>query len=162
MNYAKVNLSSLVAVNHEDDYLELIVDRGNELETIAIPAPIEAYEGLQDLSDLVSASPSLLPYSSDSFGLGQGLGGGQAGQLKPRTAANSGLQIQPVESSMARAIGYDADRQVLQIEFQAGAVYRFEDVDGETWSQLQQSESVGKFFNQHIKGRHPSWRKRSA
>ncbi|MGA1264894.1 MAG: KTSC domain-containing protein [Prochlorothrix sp.] len=158
MNYAKINLSNLVAVNHEDDYLELIVDRGHELETIAIPAPIEAYEGLQDLSDLVSDSPSLLPRNQALRDLGPSL---TSASGLPHSV-NSGLQVQPVESSMAQSIGYDADRQVLQIEFKAGATYRFEEVDGETWRQLQQSESIGKFFNQHIKGRHPSWRKRSA
>jgi len=149
MNYTKVNLSSLVAIHHQDDVLELIVDRGNELETIAIPAPIEAYEGLQDLSDLVADSPPL-----------GALEPGQLQSLDGDASPKVDLAMKPVDSSMAESVGYDADRQILQIEFKSGAIYRFESVQPSTWQDLQRAESLGRFFNQRIKGSHQTWRKR--
>ncbi|MEO1186031.1 MAG: KTSC domain-containing protein, partial [Cyanobacteria bacterium J06636_27] len=50
----------------------------------------------------------------------------------------------PVASSMASAIGYDSDSEVLQIEFNNGAVYEYSDIDEDTWEDLYASDAVGK------------------
>jgi hypothetical protein len=41
-----------------------------------------------------------------------------------------------VSSTMAAAVGYDRDEQILQVEFQNGAVCRYLGVDEDTWKDL--------------------------
>ena len=132
MKFSKVDLSKLLGVSHSDGYLQLLLDRGDELEFLEIPAPIQAYEGLQDLNELIAEPPPLL--EEEVFAM------------------------LPVASPMANAIGYDSENEVLQIEFNSGAVYQFSDVDEDTFEDLYTSEAVGRYFNQNIKGRYQSQR----
>jgi KTSC domain len=129
MRLSKVDLSSLVAIAHSDGYLQLLLDRGNELEFLEIPAPIQAYEGLQELNEAIAETPAL-PCEEEP------------------------IAMLPVSSSMAIAVGYDRDEQILQVEFQSGSVYQYLGVDEDTWEDLHTSDSVGSFFNQEIKGRY--------
>ena len=62
--------------------------------------------------------------------------------------------MQPVNSSMAKAIGYDRTDRTLQVEFNNGSVYQYADVEQETWETLQTTDSIGKFYNNQIKGRY--------
>jgi hypothetical protein len=128
MKLSKVDLSSLVAIAHSDGYLQLLLDRGNELEFLEIPAPIQAYEGLQELNEVI-AETTALPCEEQP------------------------IAMLPVSSSMAIAVGYDHNEQILQVEFQSGSVYQYLGVDEDTWEDLHSSDSVGSFFNQQIKGR---------
>jgi KTSC domain len=57
---------------------------------------------------------------------------------------------------MAAQVGYDEDREILQIEFNNGSVYQYSEVEPELWADLQSSDSVGSFYNQEIKGYYPS------
>ncbi|MEH2177585.1 KTSC domain-containing protein [Nostoc sp.] len=129
MKLSKVDLSSLVAIAHSDGYLQLLLDRGNELEFLEIPAPIQAYEGLQELNEAI-AETTALPFEEEP------------------------IVMLPVVSSMAMAVGYDRNEQILQVEFQSGAVYQYLGVDEDTWEDLHSSDSIGSFFNQEIKGRY--------
>ncbi|MFN6538547.1 MAG: KTSC domain-containing protein [Nostoc sp. EkiNYC01] len=129
MRLSKVDLSSLVAIAHSDGYLQLLLDRGNELEFLEIPAPIQAYEGLQELNEVI-AETTALPFEEEP------------------------IAMLPVSSTMAAAVGYDRDEQILQVEFQNGAVYQYLGVDEDTWEDLHASDSIGGFFNQEIKGRY--------
>jgi hypothetical protein len=128
MRLSKVDLSSLVAIAHSDGYLQLLLDRGDELEFLEIPAPIQAYEGLQELNDAIAQTPAL--------------------------PCEEPIAMLPVSSSMAIAVGYDRNEQILQVEFQSGSVYQYLGVDEDTWEDLHASDSVGSFFNQEIKGRY--------
>ena len=128
MKLSKIDLSNLVAVGHSDGYLGLLIDRGDELEYVEIPAPVAAYQGLQQVDSLAASETASLP------------------------AACEPLAMQPVNSSMAKAIGYDCDRQTLQIEFNNGSVYQYTQVEQETWESLQTTDSTGRFFNSEIKG----------
>ncbi|MEH1920223.1 KTSC domain-containing protein [Nostoc sp.] len=136
MKLSKVDLSSLVAIAHSDGYLQLLLDRGDELEFLEIPAPIQAYEGLQELNEAMSttgyayAETTALPFEEEP------------------------ILMLPVVSSMAMAVGYDRNEQILQVEFQSGAVYQYLGVDEDTWEDLHSSDSIGSFFNQEIKGRY--------
>ncbi|MEA5595215.1 KTSC domain-containing protein [Rivularia sp. UHCC 0363] len=132
MKFSKLDLSNLLGVAHSDGCLQLLLDRGNELEFLEIPAPIQAYEGLQDLNELIAEPPTLL--EDETFAM------------------------LPVASPMANAIGYDSETEVLQIEFNSGAVYQFSNIDEDTWEDLYTSEAVGRYFNQNIKGRYESQR----
>ncbi|QHG18003.1 KTSC domain-containing protein [Nostoc sp. ATCC 53789] len=129
MRLSKVDLSGLVAIAHSDGYLQLLLDRGDELEFLEIPAPIQAYEGLQELNEAIAHTPAL-PFEEEP------------------------IAMLPVSSSMAIALGYDRDEQILQVEFQSGSVYQYLGVDEDTWEDLHASDSVGSFFNQEIKGRY--------
>lgn len=133
MKFSKVDLSNLLGVSHSDGYLQLLLDRGDELEFLEIPAPIQAYEGLQDLNELIAEPPPLLE-EEESFAM------------------------LPVASTMASAIGYDSDNEVLQIEFNSGAVYQYSDIDEDTWEDLNSSNAVGRYYNQYIKGKYQSQR----
>lgn len=133
MKFSKLDLSNLLGVSHSDGRLQLLLDRGDELEFLEIPAPIQAYEGLQDLNELIAEPPPLLE-EEEKFAM------------------------LPVASPMASAIGYDSENEVLQIEFNSGAVYQFSDIDEDTWEDLYISDAVGKYFNQNIRGRYQSQR----
>ncbi|AFY45377.1 KTSC domain-containing protein [Nostoc sp. PCC 7107] len=133
MKLSKVDLSSLVAIAHSEGYLQLLLDRGDELEFLEIPAPIEAYEGLQHLSEIV-AETATLPIVEEP------------------------IAMLPVSSSMAIAVGYNESDRILQVEFHNGAVYQYAEVEPETWEDLHEADSVGEFFNEEIKGRYLSER----
>ena len=133
MKFSKVDLTNLLGVSHSDGYLQLLLDRGDELEFLEIPAPIQAYEGLQDLNELIAEPPPLLE-EEESFAM------------------------LPVASTMASAIGYDSENEVLQIEFNSGAVYQYSDIDEDTWEECKSSDALGKFYNQYIKGKYQSQR----
>ena len=102
--------------------LQLLLDRGDELEFVEIPAPIQAYEGLQQLNEIVADSTAL-PSNEEP------------------------IAMLPVSSSMANAVGYDSNQQILQVEFHNGVVYQYAEVDEHTWEDLHQAESIGRFFN---------------
>ena len=143
MRLTKVDLTKLVAVSHNDEHLGLLIDRGNSLEYIEIPAPLAAYEGIQELDFLVALeSPELNAATDDDYLL----------------EAEKDIPMLPVESSMAQSLGYDAERQLLQVEFRSGSVYQYEDIDEETWDALQAAESTGQFYNEEIKGSYKSRR----
>ncbi len=128
MKLAKMDLSSLMAIAHSNGRLQLLLDRGHELELLEIPAPVEAFEGLQELSELISESTFL-------------------DQEEP-------IAMLPVSSSVAYAVGYDSQDQILQVEFQTGEVYQYLGVDEDTWEDLHSADSIGRFFNQEIKGKY--------
>jgi len=132
MKFSKLDLSNLLGVAHSDGYLQLLIDRGDELELLEIPAPIEAYEGLEDLNQLIAEVPPLLEEQE--------------------------FAMLPIASTMANAIGYSPENEVLQIEFNSGAVYEYSDIDEGTWEDLYTSDAVGRYFNQNIKGRYQSRR----
>ena len=133
MKFSKLDLSKVLGVAHSDGYLQLLLDRGDELEFLEIPAPIQAYEGLQDLNELIADPPPVLE-EEETFAM------------------------LPVTSGMASAIGYNSNNEVLQVEFNNGAVYQYSDIDEDTWNDLYTSEAVGKYFNQNIKGKYLSQR----
>ena len=133
MKFSKVDLTNLLGVSHSNGYLQLLLDRGDELEFLEIPAPIQAYEGLQDLNELIAEPPPLLE-EEESFAM------------------------LPVASTMASAIGYDSENEVLQIEFNSGAVYQYSDIDEDTFEDLYSSDAVGRYYNQYIKGKYQSER----
>lgn len=58
----------------------------------------------------------------------------------------------PVDSSDLSEVGYDSETGSLVVEFKRGNVYRYEGVSQEIYNGLIGSDSVGKYFNQYIKG----------
>lgn len=60
----------------------------------------------------------------------------------------------PVESSNLAAVGYDANSQILQVEFKNGSVYNYFRVPAEKHAALMAADSVGKYLNAEIKPHH--------
>jgi hypothetical protein len=57
------------------------------------------------------------------------------------------------ESSSLAALSYNADQQVLEIEFRSGETYRYFDVPATDYEALLAAESKGRHFNAHIRNR---------
>lgn len=61
---------------------------------------------------------------------------------------------QHVISSDLVAVGYDADKQVLEIEFLDGSVYQYSHVPMSIHQGLMAASSHGRYFHAHIRGRY--------
>ena len=76
-----------------------------------------------------------------------------------RVAAQQGeIKRQPVESSVLAAVGYDAGKRLLEIEFHSGAIYRYLEVPEEIHRRLLAAESKGHFFGASIRDKFRSER----
>lgn len=62
------------------------------------------------------------------------------------------------ESSQIRAMEYDASRSVLRVHFQRGGTYEYEGVNPDLIQSLIGADSIGSFFNKHIKNRYRTFR----
>lgn len=59
-----------------------------------------------------------------------------------------------VKSSQIEAVGYDADAQILEVEFKGkknNSLYHYFKVDADTAAQFMAAESLGKFLGGVIK-----------
>jgi len=56
-----------------------------------------------------------------------------------------------VTSSSIKSVGYELDAQILEVEFTREAIYQYKNVHYEDVLGLLFSDSVGKYFDQHIK-----------
>lgn len=64
------------------------------------------------------------------------------------------MQLNPVKSSMIKAIGYDNIQNILQVQFSGGASRIYQGITPEEYETLITAESVGKHYNQFIKKNH--------
>jgi len=63
----------------------------------------------------------------------------------------AGIPRSPVDSSSIRSVGYDAGNRTLAVEFKSGSLYHYHEVPADTYDDLRQAESAGRFVNQHVK-----------
>jgi len=61
------------------------------------------------------------------------------------------MERQSVESSNLASIGYDAENEVLEIEFNNGGVYQYFDVPENVYEELMSASSHGQYFDRNIK-----------
>ena len=61
------------------------------------------------------------------------------------------MKREPVESRTMRSVGYELRSQILEIEFQSGAVYEYLDVPRKVHEELMSAESKGQYFNSEIR-----------
>ena len=61
------------------------------------------------------------------------------------------LPRKPVQSSNITSVGYDSDERILDVEFHAGAVYRYYGVSEAIFHGLMAASSKGSFFVSVIK-----------
>ena len=58
-----------------------------------------------------------------------------------------------VDSTTLRTVGYDAERQILQIEFQNRSIYQYFEVPATIYQELMHAPSKGAYFNRSIRPR---------
>jgi hypothetical protein len=61
----------------------------------------------------------------------------------------------PVASSNLRAVGYDPDLHLLEIEFRDGRIYQYPGVPAGVFRGLMNAASKGSYFHNHIEGTYP-------
>ena len=58
----------------------------------------------------------------------------------------------PVQSSNIASVGYDPKKRILEIEFQNGRIYQYQDVEANVHDGILNAASAGKYFFQYIRG----------
>ncbi|MFY8328714.1 KTSC domain-containing protein [Pseudoalteromonas sp. ZZD1] len=61
----------------------------------------------------------------------------------------------PVNSDAFSHIGYSTINKILDLKFEAGSVYRYYNIPILLWDKLYYSTSMGKVFNDNIRGQYP-------
>ena len=62
------------------------------------------------------------------------------------------MKLTFVESTTLATVAYDADRQLLQIEFRDRTTYRYRRVPADVHAALLRAPSKGSYFNRVIRG----------
>lgn len=57
------------------------------------------------------------------------------------------------DSSLITSTAYDPFNRILEIVFCKGGIYEYEDVSEQEYNNLQNSKSIGLFFNGNIRNR---------
>ena len=63
------------------------------------------------------------------------------------------MKRESVSSSLLESVGHDPDENVLEVELESGAIYQYRDVPEETYEELLAADSLGRYFNHHIRNR---------
>lgn len=61
------------------------------------------------------------------------------------------MKRQHVESSNLASIGYDAENEILEIQFNHGGVYQYFDVPENVFEELMNADSHGVYFSANIR-----------
>ncbi len=56
------------------------------------------------------------------------------------------MRLDTVESSMIHAVGYDKEKQILEIVFNSGRTYQYFDVPPQVHQELLKADSKGQYF----------------
>lgn len=56
------------------------------------------------------------------------------------------MNLQTVDSSMIHAVGYDAEKQMLEVVFNSGKVYQYFEVPQNVYDELMASDSKGSYM----------------
>jgi len=65
------------------------------------------------------------------------------------------MERRKISSSDLASIGYEENSQILEIEFNNGAVYQYSGVSRSIYENLIAAASKGHYFNSNIKGCYP-------
>ncbi|MEZ4969420.1 MAG: KTSC domain-containing protein [Flavobacteriaceae bacterium] len=61
------------------------------------------------------------------------------------------MERQSVQSSNLASVGYDAENEILEIEFNHGGVYQYFDVPENVYEELMNASSHGVYFSANIR-----------
>ena len=62
------------------------------------------------------------------------------------------MERQSVDSSNLASVGYDAENEILEVEFNHGGVYQYFDVPEDVYRELMAAPSHGRYFMANIRG----------
>jgi len=65
------------------------------------------------------------------------------------------MERTPVTSSQIKSIGHDPENNLLEVEFNSGGVYQYQNFTSTHHEKLMGAESKGSHFGKHVKGVHP-------
>jgi KTSC domain len=68
------------------------------------------------------------------------------------------MRRKSVSSSSVTSVGYDSETRTLEIEFNSGSVYEYNEVPPEIYQGLMEAPSKGRYFANEIRGQYPSTR----
>lgn len=73
------------------------------------------------------------------------------------TTPQISADLQPVDSSVIKALGYDEANQTLLVQMVANSeVYAYKDVPAKVYKSFLDSPSKGRFYTDKIKGKYTS------
>lgn len=67
------------------------------------------------------------------------------------------MRRKAVGSTSLRSVGYDPRSRILEVEFRNGSVYQYAEVSAERHRRLLRAESLGAYFNRHIRDHYPTF-----
>src|SRR5215468_2070952 len=67
-----------------------------------------------------------------------------------RSKEDTMAKLVPVESSMIQAVGYDPKTRILEVVFNSGQTYCYEDVPPEVHQELMAADSKGQYMRAAI------------
>ena len=70
--------------------------------------------------------------------------------VRGATIRGNAMERKPVKSTNVKAVGYDAETKVLEVEVKNG-VYQYAGVQPEMYADLLAAESVGRFVSQVVR-----------
>lgn len=65
------------------------------------------------------------------------------------------MQLDPVESSMLAAVGYDANLKALVVLYNSGRAYQYLEVPHEIFQELLGARSKGRYMLDHVIDHYP-------
>lgn len=68
------------------------------------------------------------------------------------------MKRKPVQSSAIVSIGYDMEKELLEVEFADHDVYHYFDVAPELYEELIKADSIGAYFNRYVKFEHEEYK----
>lgn len=162
MELAKIDLSAITAIGHDHDQLGILINTGENLEYVEISAPIYAYEGLQELAEIVEYyheedyEPVVEEYyppmaelpevgAKEYYEISQEIEFKEYDGDLYRYEKTVEVRVRESVSVVAPAnqqvylsgINYEPECQSLRLEFEDGSVYQYEEVTPEFWSEFQ-------------------------
>ena len=64
------------------------------------------------------------------------------------------MERKSVTSSNVKSVGYDPEKQLLEVEFAGGGVYQYENVSPDAHKAMMAAKSIGSHVHAHIKPKH--------
>lgn len=60
-----------------------------------------------------------------------------------------------VDSALIMEVGYDQAREELWVRFRTdGSLWVYSDVGADVWEQMQEADSMGRYFSAFVKGKY--------
>ena len=79
-------------------------------------------------------------------------------ETQPNDTIVSRIPREPVGSTAIASVGYSKRKQILELEFVNGAIYRYFEVPRSTYHGFMDADSKSHYFHQNIKGKFRSLR----